>query len=32
VVRDELKRMLENTTLLELSEDIKNGRSFLICN
>jgi Rrf2 family protein len=32
VVRDELKRMLEKTTLLELSEDIKNGRSFLICN
>jgi len=32
VVRNELKNMLENTTLLELSEDIKNGKSFLVCN
>jgi Rrf2 family protein len=32
VVRNELKNMLENTTLLELSEDIKNGKSFLIRN
>jgi Rrf2 family transcriptional regulator, iron-sulfur cluster assembly transcription factor len=30
VVRDELKGMLENTTLLELSEDVKNGKSFLV--
>ncbi len=30
VVRDELKGMLENTTLFELSEDVKNGKSFLV--
>lgn len=32
VVREEMKLMLENTTLLELSDDIKNGKSFFIEN
>ncbi|MBP9191427.1 MAG: Rrf2 family transcriptional regulator [Ignavibacteria bacterium] len=29
IVREDLRKMLEETTLLELSEDIENGQTFL---